>query len=58
MSRIWSPLRARRRCSRTPGQAAERLAAAIHERTFAAGEELTVEGHNGVGFFVIDSGEA
>ena len=36
----------------------QRLARSFTERTFPAGHEVAVEGHNGVGFFVIDSGEA
>ncbi len=35
-----------------------RLADAMREREVAQGEELTVEGGGGVGFFVIESGEA
>lgn len=34
------------------------LAAAFTDRTFSAGDELTTEGKSGVGFFVIESGEA
>jgi len=34
------------------------LADAMHERTFRAGEPLTVEGAAGDGFFVVESGEA
>jgi CRP-like cAMP-binding protein len=34
------------------------LAATLHEHTFEAGEQVTVEGKPGVGFFVIRSGEA
>ena len=30
----------------------------MRERTVAAGEEIVVEGTGGVGFFVIESGEA
>ena len=36
----------------------QRLARSFTERTFPAGHEIAVQGHNGVGFFVIDSGEA
>jgi CRP-like cAMP-binding protein len=36
----------------------EMLARSFTERTFAAGRELTTEGAGGVGFFVIESGEA
>jgi CRP/FNR family transcriptional regulator, cyclic AMP receptor protein len=34
------------------------LASALQEHPFAAGERVTVEGQPGVGFFVIESGEA
>jgi CRP-like cAMP-binding protein len=34
------------------------LATEFSERSFEAGKELTAEGQGGVGFFVIDSGEA
>jgi CRP/FNR family cyclic AMP-dependent transcriptional regulator len=34
------------------------LAATLHEHTFEAGAQVTVEGKPGVGFFVIESGEA
>jgi CRP-like cAMP-binding protein len=34
------------------------LAASMRERTFRAGESATVEGQSGVGFFIIESGEA
>jgi CRP-like cAMP-binding protein len=36
----------------------ERLANAFTDRTFPAGREMTVEGQNGVGFFVIEDGQA
>jgi CRP-like cAMP-binding protein len=36
----------------------ERLAEALRERTFPAGHAVTEEGKSGVGFFVIESGEA
>jgi CRP/FNR family transcriptional regulator, cyclic AMP receptor protein len=36
----------------------ERIAASMKERTFASGETVTSEGQSGVGFFVIESGEA
>ena len=36
----------------------DRLAKVMRERTFAEGEEVTVEGHSGVGFFVIEHGNA
>jgi CRP-like cAMP-binding protein len=35
----------------------KRLANSLTERTFPAGHEITVEGKEGVGFFVIESGE-
>lgn len=34
------------------------IASSMHERTFGAGDSPTVEGKSGVGFFVIESGEA
>ena len=36
----------------------ERIAASMKERTFSAGDTVTSEGQTGVGFFVIESGEA
>jgi CRP/FNR family transcriptional regulator len=36
----------------------DRLAKVMRERTFTEGEEVTVEGHSGVGFFVIEHGNA
>ena len=36
----------------------ERIAASMKERTFAAGDTVTSEGSSGVGFFVIESGNA
>jgi CRP-like cAMP-binding protein len=36
----------------------ERIAASMKERTFTAGDTVTAEGQSGVGFFVIESGEA
>jgi len=36
----------------------ERIAASMKPRTFKPGEKVTVEGQGGVGFFVIESGEA
>ena len=35
----------------------ERLAGSFTERTFPAGHEIAVQGKEGVGFFVIESGE-
>jgi CRP-like cAMP-binding protein len=34
------------------------IASSMHERTFKAGESPTVEGKSGIGFFIIESGEA
>ena len=34
------------------------IASSMHERTFKAGDSPTVEGQAGIGFFVIESGEA
>jgi CRP/FNR family cyclic AMP-dependent transcriptional regulator len=36
----------------------ERIAASMKQRTFDAGDEITTEGQGGVGFFVIEDGEA
>jgi CRP/FNR family cyclic AMP-dependent transcriptional regulator len=36
----------------------ERIAASMKERTFTAGDTVTAEGSSGVGFFVIESGNA
>jgi len=36
----------------------ERVAASMKERTFSSGETVTTEGQGGVGFFVIEDGEA
>jgi CRP-like cAMP-binding protein len=36
----------------------EQIAASMKERTFREGQEITTEGEHGVGFFVIDDGEA
>jgi CRP/FNR family transcriptional regulator, cyclic AMP receptor protein len=36
----------------------ERIAASMKQRTFQAGDKVTTEGSSGVGFFVIESGEA
>ena len=36
----------------------DRIAASMKERTFLAGDTVTAEGQSGVGFFVIESGEA
>ena len=36
----------------------ERIAASMKQRTFSAGETVTSEGQSGVGFFVIEEGEA
>lgn len=36
----------------------EDVAATLKPRSFAAGEEITTEGRRGVGFFVIEDGEA
>lgn len=41
-----------------PDKELERLARNLTERTFAAGDEIAVEGRDGVGFFLIESGEA
>jgi CRP/FNR family cyclic AMP-dependent transcriptional regulator len=36
----------------------ERIAGSMKQRTFRAGDTVTAEGQGGVGFFVIESGEA
>ena len=36
----------------------DRIAASMKERTFSAGDTVTAEGSSGVGFFVIESGNA
>jgi CRP/FNR family transcriptional regulator, cyclic AMP receptor protein len=36
----------------------ERIAASMKQRTFGAGDKVTTEGQGGVGFFVIEDGEA
>ncbi len=36
----------------------ERIAASMKQRTFKAGDAVTSEGQSGIGFFVIESGEA
>ena len=36
----------------------ERIARSFRDRTFSAGQEVVAEGRGGVGFFVIESGEA
>jgi CRP/FNR family cyclic AMP-dependent transcriptional regulator len=41
-----------------PEKELKRLARSLDDRTFAAGREIAVEGREGVGFFVIESGEA
>jgi CRP/FNR family transcriptional regulator, cyclic AMP receptor protein len=36
----------------------QRIAASMKQRTFSAGDTVTTEGQGGVGFFVIEDGEA
>jgi CRP/FNR family cyclic AMP-dependent transcriptional regulator len=36
----------------------ERIASSMKQRTFQAGDQVTTEGQGGVGFFVIEDGEA
>jgi CRP-like cAMP-binding protein len=36
----------------------ERIAGSMKDRTFRAGETVTTEGQGGIGFFVIENGEA
>ena len=40
------------------GKELGRIASSMKERTFQAGDTVTSEGQSGVGFFVIESGEA
>jgi CRP/FNR family cyclic AMP-dependent transcriptional regulator len=40
------------------GKELERIAASMKQRTFNAGDTVTSEGTSGVGFFVIEDGEA
>jgi CRP/FNR family transcriptional regulator, cyclic AMP receptor protein len=36
----------------------DQIASAMRQRTFSAGQQIAVEGESGVGFFVIEDGEA
>ena len=36
----------------------DQIASAMRQRTFSAGQQIAVEGQSGVGFFVIEDGEA
>jgi CRP/FNR family transcriptional regulator, cyclic AMP receptor protein len=40
------------------GKELDRIAASMKARTFSAGDKVTTEGQTGVGFFVIEDGEA
>jgi CRP-like cAMP-binding protein len=40
------------------GKELERIASSMKQRTFSAGDTVTSEGKTGVGFFVIEDGEA
>jgi CRP/FNR family transcriptional regulator, cyclic AMP receptor protein len=40
------------------GKELERIASSVKQRTFKAGDKVTEEGQSGVGFFVIEDGEA
>jgi CRP/FNR family transcriptional regulator, cyclic AMP receptor protein len=40
------------------GKELDRIAASMKQRTFKAGDKVTEEGQSGVGFFVIEDGEA
>jgi CRP/FNR family cyclic AMP-dependent transcriptional regulator len=40
------------------GKELERIAASMKPRTFKSGDQVTAEGQSGVGFFVIEDGEA
>jgi CRP/FNR family transcriptional regulator, cyclic AMP receptor protein len=40
------------------GKELDRIAGSMKQRTFNAGDTVTAEGQTGIGFFVIDSGDA
>jgi CRP/FNR family cyclic AMP-dependent transcriptional regulator len=40
------------------GKELERIASSMKQRTFNAGDAVTTEGQSGIGFFVIEEGEA
>jgi CRP-like cAMP-binding protein len=40
------------------GKELEQIANSMKQRTFSAGQEIAVEGQSGVGFFVIEDGQA
>jgi CRP/FNR family transcriptional regulator, cyclic AMP receptor protein len=40
------------------GKELERIASSMKQRTFNAGDAVTTEGQSGIGFFVIEDGEA
>jgi CRP/FNR family transcriptional regulator, cyclic AMP receptor protein len=40
------------------GKELDRIASSMKPRTFSAGDKVTTEGQSGVGFFVIEDGEA
>ncbi len=40
------------------GRELDRIAGSMKQRTFSAGDSVTTEGRGGVGFFVIEEGEA
>jgi CRP-like cAMP-binding protein len=40
------------------GKELERIATSMKQRTFGAGDTVTSEGQTGVGFFVIEEGQA
>jgi CRP-like cAMP-binding protein len=40
------------------GNELEQIASSMKQRTFQAGQEIAVEGESGVGFFVIEDGQA
>ena len=40
------------------GRDIDQIASAMRQRTFSAGQQIAVEGQSGVGFFVIEDGEA
>jgi CRP/FNR family transcriptional regulator, cyclic AMP receptor protein len=40
------------------GKELQQIASSMKQRTFSAGQEIAVEGESGVGFFVIEDGQA
>ena len=57
-SDVAQALRSTSLFAKVPDKELDRLAGAMRERRVSAGEEILSEGTGGVGFFVIESGEA